>query len=74
MPRHFRRWQAARRQAKRRQDLRVRAQHAQAQKERGGRAKVIAQSAREPRSYSHVVTQPFVFPPFMRSAGSTNTP
>src|SRR6266487_3865283 len=37
--REVRRWQAARRQAKRRQDIPVKAQHAQAEKERRQRAK-----------------------------------
>jgi hypothetical protein len=38
--RQIRRWQAARRQAKRRRDTRVKAQHAQAEKERRRQAKV----------------------------------
>ena len=43
-----RRWQAAHRQAKRRQDIRVKAQHAQAEKERRERAKVAPKAIENP--------------------------
>jgi hypothetical protein len=46
--REVRRWQAARRQAKRRQDIGVKAQHAQAQKERRQRAKVAPKAIENP--------------------------
>jgi hypothetical protein len=42
--RQVRRWQAARRQAKRRRDDDVRAQHAEAEKERRQRTKVVPQA------------------------------
>jgi hypothetical protein len=42
--RRVRRWQAARRQAKRRQDADVRAQHAEAEKERRQRIKLVSQA------------------------------
>jgi hypothetical protein len=42
--RHVRRWQAARRQAKRRQDRDVRAQHAEAEKDRRHRTKLVSQA------------------------------
>ena len=45
--RQVRRWQAARRQAKRRQDADVRAQHAQAEKERRQRAKSASQAVED---------------------------
>ena len=41
--RQVRRWQAARRQAKRRRDAEIRAQHAEAEKERRQRTKVVSQ-------------------------------
>jgi len=46
--REVRRWQAARRQAKRRQDARVKARHAQAEKERRQRAKLASQAVEDP--------------------------
>jgi hypothetical protein len=42
--RQVRRWQAARRQAKRRKDDDVRAQHAEAEKERRQQTKIVAQA------------------------------
>jgi len=46
--REVRRWQAARRQAKRRRDIRVKAQHTQAEKERRERAKVAPKAIENP--------------------------
>lgn len=46
--RQVRRWQAARRQAKRRQDAEVKARHAQAERERRQRAKSIPQTIDDP--------------------------
>jgi hypothetical protein len=46
--RQVRRWQDARRQAKRRRDDRVKAQHAQAEKERRQRAKTLPKSIENP--------------------------
>ena len=46
--REVRRWQAARRQAQRRRDIRVKAQHAQAEKERRQRAKVAPKTLENP--------------------------
>jgi chromatin segregation and condensation protein Rec8/ScpA/Scc1 (kleisin family) len=45
--RQVRRWQAARRQAKRRQDKNVRAQHAEAEKERRQQTEVVAQAVKD---------------------------
>ena len=42
-------WQAARRQAKRRQDARVKAQHAQAEKDRRQRAKTTPKAIENPK-------------------------
>jgi hypothetical protein len=42
--RQVRRWHAARRQAKRRRDTRVKAQHAQVEKERRQRAKIMPEA------------------------------
>jgi len=47
--RQIRRWQAARRQAKRRKDARVQAQHAQQEKERRQQAKLASQAILNPR-------------------------
>jgi hypothetical protein len=47
--REVKRWQAARRQAKRRQDIRVKARHAQAEKNRRQRAKVTPESIANPK-------------------------
>jgi hypothetical protein len=45
--RQVRRWQAARRQARRRRDDNVRAQRAEAEKERRQQAKVVAQAVKD---------------------------
>ena len=46
--RQLRRWLAARRQAKHRQDIAVKAQHAQAEKARRQRAKAVSQAVENP--------------------------
>jgi hypothetical protein len=46
--RRLRRWQAARRQAKHRQDAQVKARHAQAERERRQRAKSTSQTVENP--------------------------
>ena len=63
--RQVRRWQAARRQAKRRQDAGVKAQHAQAEKERRQRAKAASRAFENPEvtpERGHAAQPFFPFP------------
>ena len=73
--RQVRRWQAARRQAKRRQDTRVKAQYAQAEKERRQRAKTTPKAIENPEvapARGHAAEN--FFSPLMRSARLPRTP
>ena len=74
--REVRRWQAARRQAKRRQDPGVKAQQAQAQKERRQRAKVAPKAIENPEvapARGHAAEN-FFLPPSAIGQAATNPP
>jgi len=74
--REVRRWQAARRQAKRRQDIRVKAQHAQAEKERRERAKVAPKAIENPEvapARGHAAKN-FPLSPYATGQAATNRP
>jgi len=71
-----RRWQAAHRQAKRRQDIRVKAQHAQAEKERRERAKVAPKAIENPEvapARGHAAKN-FSRSPYATGQAATNRP
>jgi hypothetical protein len=70
--REVRRWQAAKRQAKRRQNARVKAQHAQAEKERRQRAKAVANPQVMP-ARGHAA-ETFFHLPYVTDPGATNHP
>ncbi len=73
--RQVRRWQEARRQAKRRRDDRVKAQHAQAEKERRQRDKTSPKAVDNPEVAPARGHAAFFFrPPLMRSARLPRTP
>ena len=74
--REVRRWQAARRQAKRRQDIGVNAQHARAQKERRQRAKVAPKAIENPEvapARGHAAEN-FFRSPYAIGQAATNPP
>ena len=69
-----RRWQAARRQAERRQDVQVKARHAQAERERRQRVKSTSQTVDNPavtpaRGHAADCAAEAFFYPVVRSAG-----
>ena len=67
--RQVRRWQAARRQAKRRQDDLIQAQHAEVEREAGSELKLRPRPLRTRKLCLRVVTQHKIFsPPLMQSA------
>lgn len=74
--RQVRRWQAARRQAKRRRDARVKTQHAQAEKERRRRAKVAPKAMENPEvapARGHAAEN-FFLSPYAIGQAATNPP
>ena len=74
--RQVRRWQAARRQAKRRRDARVKTQHAQAEKERRRRAKVAPKAMENPKlapARGHAAEN-FFLSPYAIGQAATNPP
>jgi hypothetical protein len=74
--REVRRWQAARRQAKRRQDARIKVQHAQAEKERRQRAKVAPKTVENPEvaaARGHAA-EIFFCSPYAIGQAATNPP
>ena len=74
--RQVRQWQAARRQAKHRQDAEAKARHAQAEKVRRQRVKDTSQAVQEPEVASprgHAA-EPFFLPRYAIGRAATNTP
>jgi hypothetical protein len=74
--RQVRRWQAARRQAKHREDTTVRLEHAQAEKERRQRAKVAPKTVENPEvapARGHAAENFFLSPSVIGQA-ATNPP
>jgi hypothetical protein len=74
--RQVRRWQAARRQAERRQDARIRVQHAQAEKERRQQAKVAPKAIENPEvapARGHAAEN-FFLSPYAIGQAATNPP
>ncbi len=73
--REVRRWQAAHRQARRRQNAMVKTRHAQDEKQRRQRAKVAPKAIEDPDIAPPVVTHKKIFsPPQLRSARLLPTP